>query len=124
MAHENSRKKAVGNQAETGIGILEIVKKLAEEIHPGQSQTRPVTLNSSLDREVGLNSLARMELLARIERNFGINLPERVLVDAETPRDLLRSVLGTSTSPLRDAARKHILQHCGEPDLQHEKSPI
>jgi 1-acyl-sn-glycerol-3-phosphate acyltransferase len=25
---------------------------------------------------------------------------------------------------LRDATRKHILQYCGEPDLQHEKSPI
>jgi 1-acyl-sn-glycerol-3-phosphate acyltransferase len=25
---------------------------------------------------------------------------------------------------LRDAARKHILQYCGEPDLQHEKSPV
>jgi acyl carrier protein len=121
---KTATKKAVGNQAETAIGLLEVVKKLAEEIHPGQSQARPVALNSTLDREVGLDSLARMELLARIERNCGINPPERVLVDAETPRDLLRSVLGTSTPPLRDAARKHILQHCGEPDLQHEKSII
>ncbi|MGE5800375.1 MAG: acyl carrier protein [Syntrophaceae bacterium] len=62
---------------------------LAEEIH-SRTPMR-ITLDSSLDRDAGLDSLARMELLARLESQFGIALPERVFADAETPRDLLRS---------------------------------
>jgi acyl carrier protein len=65
--------------------------------------TRPVTLDSSLARDLGLDSLARVELVNRLERTFNITLPERVFADAETPRDLQRAVL--SASPYQDIAK-------------------
>ena len=37
---------------------------------------------------VGFDSLARVELLTRIERAFGRRLPEALLAQAQTPRDL------------------------------------
>jgi len=49
-------------------------------------------LDSSLERELGLDSLARVELVLRLERAFDVSLPERALYAAETPRDLLRLV--------------------------------
>ena len=52
-----------------------------------------VTLDSSLDRDLGLDSLARVELLSRIEHSFNVRLSEKILADSESPRDLLRAVL-------------------------------
>jgi 1-acyl-sn-glycerol-3-phosphate acyltransferase len=59
------------------------------ELHPDVAPHRQINLDSGLDRDLGLDSLARMELFARLEKEFGIKLPEQALVTAETPRDLL-----------------------------------
>ncbi len=76
--------------------LLAVVRDVMAEVRPGQVITRPLSLDSSLDTELGLDSLSRMQLLARIERRFGVGLPERVLAEAATPRDLLRAVLGAT----------------------------
>ncbi|MGB7815127.1 MAG: AMP-binding protein [Methylotenera sp.] len=49
-------------------------------------------LDHALERDFGLDSLARVELLARIERELGIRLAEAAFAEAETPRDLLRQM--------------------------------
>jgi len=73
--------------------MLELVRRLAAELRR-QSGVAPVSLDSLLERELGFDSLARVELLARIEQAFGVSLPEQALAMAETPRDLLRAVQG------------------------------
>ncbi|MBW1965582.1 MAG: acyl carrier protein, partial [Deltaproteobacteria bacterium] len=85
---------------ETTESLLEVVRQLAAELQPGRRQLLSVTLDSSLDRDLGLDSLARVELLIRIERTFEVMLSEQVLASAETPRDLLRAVLSAG-SPRR-----------------------
>lgn len=70
--------------------LLPIVAQLMAELHPDVALQRPLTLDSDLNRDLGLDSLARMELLTRLEKVFGVKLPERELVTAETPRDILR----------------------------------
>ncbi len=79
-----------------------MIKDLVTELHPRRSAARVVTLDSSLSRDLGLDSLARVELLARIGRNFNVVLAEGVLGHIETPRDLLRVIV--NASPLRAAA--------------------
>ena len=74
--------------------LLQLVQELAEEIRSGQAVSPPITLDSELSSDLGLDSLARMELISRIERRFAITLSERVFIETETPRDLLRAVLG------------------------------
>jgi acyl carrier protein len=76
--------------------LIRVIEALAEEIHSRMPMR--ITLDSSLDRDAGLDSLARMELLARIESRFRVTLPERVFADAETPRDLLRALIGAGTA--------------------------
>ncbi|MGA9443942.1 MAG: AMP-binding protein, partial [Methyloceanibacter sp.] len=61
-----------------------------------------VTLDSDLDRDLGLDSLGRAELVLRIDRAFKVRLPDQLLVDASTPRDLLRALL--AAAPGRVAA--------------------
>lgn len=49
--------------------------------------------SSRLDSELGLGSLERVELLARLETEFGVRLPDRVAADVNTPEELTEAVL-------------------------------
>ena len=71
--------------------LLRLIGQLSAESQPHRQ--RPVTLDSSFERDLGIDSLGRTELLLRTERAFEVSLPEHTLVSAETPRDLLRIVL-------------------------------
>jgi 1-acyl-sn-glycerol-3-phosphate acyltransferase len=88
------RKGGMDNRRE----LLGIVRQLAEELHP-ELRSSPVNLDSSLERDLGLDSLARMELLARLEKHFAVRLPEQVMASAETPRDLLRLLESREQTP-------------------------
>jgi len=46
--------------------------------------------DSSLEHDLGIDSLARVELVLRLERAFGVQVPETEVMEAETPADLLR----------------------------------
>lgn len=72
--------------------LLQLICQLMAELHPEMRLSRPVTLDSSLDRDLGLDSLARVELLARLERRFDLSLSEHLLATVESPRDLLRHI--------------------------------
>ena len=71
--------------------VLTAVRETVAEVNP-TSRAR-VMLGSSLDRDLGLDSLVRVELLTRLEDALGVRLSDDLLVDAETPRDLVDGVL-------------------------------
>ncbi len=79
--------------------LLEEMESLLAELRPG-AVSRAIHPDDSLERDLGLDSLARVELLTRIERRFGLALPEQVFSEAETPRDLIRELV-------KVAARSH-----------------
>ena len=95
-----------GTTAETAERLLEIVRSLLAEINPGQKETFTPVLDSSLDRDLGLDSLAQVELLARIERSFNISLSEQILATVDTIRDLLRAVLSAGAGKPETVARE------------------
>jgi fatty-acyl-CoA synthase len=72
--------------------VLEVIRGLLVEL--GSQGALPM-LNggSQLDRELGLGSLERVELLARLETDFQVRLPDRVASEANTPEDLARAIL-------------------------------
>src|SRR5215468_10153669 len=72
--------------------LLTVVQQLAVELHPHKHNALTVTLDSALERDLGFDSLGRMELLLRLERAFGVQLPEQVLATAEVLRDLVEAV--------------------------------
>jgi acyl carrier protein len=67
--------------------LLEVIRETLVELRQSSRIPR-VSLHSSLARDLGLDSLARVELLLRIERAFGVTLPESTLQDAQSVRDL------------------------------------
>lgn len=52
-----------------------------------------VTAEHSLDRDLGIGSLERVELLLRLEQAFGVRLPDAVMAEADTPHDLANAIL-------------------------------
>jgi len=78
--------------------LLEVVRQVATELHPSRALPA-ASLDARLDRDYGYDSLGRVELFLRIERQLGVSLSESVMASAETARDLLRAIdaAGTET---------------------------
>jgi fatty-acyl-CoA synthase len=72
--------------------VLAVVASLVTELQ-GALAPASVTLDQSLERDLGIGSLERVELLLRIEQAFGVRLTDAAMMEAETPRDLLRAIL-------------------------------
>ncbi len=71
--------------------VLEIVRALLHEL--GSEGALPMLdAGSQLDRDLGLGSLERVELLARLETAFSVRFPDRVASEANTPEDLARAI--------------------------------
>ena len=77
---------------QTPEAVLALTRQFLAELHPGAAWIRPVTLDSSLERDLGLDSLSRVELAARSERALGVGLPEEALGGLVTLRDLLAAL--------------------------------
>ena len=78
--------------------VLEVIRGLLDELG-SQGALPMLSATSQLDRDLGLGSLERVELLARLETAFELRLPDRVASEANTPDDLARAILtapGTS----------------------------
>ena len=82
--------------------LLAIVSRLVGEVHPKWKHIRfsPDTL---LERELGLDSLARMELRSRIHDAMGIELEEHAAMRAATPFELLCAMQATVTGQAPDS---------------------
>lgn len=88
--------------------LLGIARDLAHELWPGRRAAERAGLDSSLERDWGFDSLSRAELLLRVERAFATHLPERLLGEAETLRDLVDALgraKARAAAPRDQAAR-------------------
>ncbi|MEE8128854.1 MAG: acyl carrier protein, partial [Vicinamibacterales bacterium] len=74
--------------------ILQLVGQLVGELRPG-SAAAGIGPDDSLERELGIGSLERVELLTRIERGVGVRLADSVMAAADTPADLVRAVVAS-----------------------------
>jgi len=72
--------------------VLRIVSDLVGELR-GQAPPRRIGVDDSLERDLGISSLERVELLIRLERMFGVRLGDIVMTEAETPGDLATAIL-------------------------------
>jgi 1-acyl-sn-glycerol-3-phosphate acyltransferase len=85
--------------------VLEVVDAFVAELGSQPVRGR-VALDDVLDRDLGIGSLERVELLARLEDAFAVRLPDTVLGEADTVRDLAAAVGGGGTAITPAAAER------------------
>ena len=78
--------------------VLEVVRELLAELGH-TSALRSANMTSHLDRDLGLGSLERVELLLRLEKSSGVRLDEEVLAGADTVQDLITALGAGNHAP-------------------------
>lgn len=68
--------------------LVRIARATLKDLRQADLDSLPVTLDSKLDHDLGLDSLARVELFARIEQELHVRLPESLFETAETLGDI------------------------------------
>jgi acyl carrier protein len=100
----NASQKAV-DATSRARNLVAIVTDLARELRGSRASVN-VTLSSRLDRDLGIDSLGRTELVLRIERLFRIRLPVTIIGEADTVQDILtaleRAAVQQGTPDIRD----------------------
>ena len=77
------------------VRVFDIARELLRELGSYHA-VESVRGSAHLDRDLGLGSLERVELLVRLDREFGANLPDRVVAEANTLDDLIAALSAVS----------------------------
>jgi 1-acyl-sn-glycerol-3-phosphate acyltransferase len=88
----DSATEMTDNAAARERALLAVTRDLLRELRPRHAATTQVALKSRLDRDLGIDSLGRTELILRVERAMGVRLPPNVLGEAETVGDILHAL--------------------------------
>jgi len=72
--------------------LVTVVTVLVRELHPQRSRFIDVGPSSRIERDLGIDSLGRTELILRIERAFRVRLPAQTIGEAETVHDLVQAL--------------------------------
>jgi 1-acyl-sn-glycerol-3-phosphate acyltransferase len=78
-------------------GVLEITAALVVEL--GTAPARGVQLDDVLDRDLGIGSLERVELVLRLEQAFGVRLGDAVMAEAERCSDVVEAIIAARPPP-------------------------
>lgn len=91
--------------------LIAITARLLDE--SGEPYRREISLDASLQRHLGIDSLGRAELFQRIEKSFDVRLPDRLLAEAETLADIVAGIMESGPA-LAQPVKKEIVTSHGE----------
>ena len=138
---ESPKQPPYSDPKQAAHSLLDLVTELAKEVNPDNFDSSTIQLDSSLDQDLGLDSLGRAELIQRTEQRFSLTLPSQTLAEIDTPRDLLNAIFSAEQHPtaikataekielptassypdqvqtLQDLLRWHVDQHGDRPHL-------
>lgn len=104
--------------------LLQLVRDFILEIK-SERVLSEVSLDASIEKDLGIDSLGRVELFLRIEKQFGVHFPETTLVQAETLKDILTAI--QSSQPEKKHRFRDFVQaplETREFDLSHTHSLV
>jgi 1-acyl-sn-glycerol-3-phosphate acyltransferase len=102
----SSRACVADANAITAEAVLAAVRSLYAELHRGRAPGEAFGTGSSLERDLGIDSLARIELARRLEDRLRLKLPAAALATLDTVGDLLRA---SGAAPIRRHAGKEAI---------------
>jgi 1-acyl-sn-glycerol-3-phosphate acyltransferase len=103
--------------------VFGIIRDLLRELgNPAASAT--LRASTSLDSDLGLGSIERVELLSRLERDLGMSIPETAIAEAKTVEDVIVALAGAQGNERADTVEEPPNKQLGdrirksvEPDL-------
>jgi len=117
LKKEMSEEEIYAPKDETGLKIIECLKSL-------QKEKVPIKITDSLELDLGLDSLSKLELIAMLEKVFMIKLPETFLIGVKTVEELVskikESATGKSSSLKKLPEWKEILS--AEPSFEDRRN--
>jgi 1-acyl-sn-glycerol-3-phosphate acyltransferase len=85
--------------------VFGIIRDLLRELgNPAASAT--LQESTSLDSDLGLGSIERVELLSRLERDLGMSIPETAIAEAKTVEDVIVALAGAQVNERADKVEK------------------
>ena len=81
--------------------VLVVLRGLLEELG-SHGAVAELSITSNLDRDLGLGSLERVELLTRLESAFEVRLPDTLAAEASTPEELIAAIVAAPGTPVSD----------------------
>jgi fatty-acyl-CoA synthase len=110
------------DRAATRERVLEVVRGLLSELG-SQGALSMLGLDAHLDNDLGLGSLERVELMARLETEFGVRLPDRIAAEANTPAELADAILASPISSEEQADESSGLRASVTVQELHREAP-
>jgi acyl carrier protein len=92
MPGQSDKFDSAANQGSRERDMVAIVANLVRELHPQRSRFIDVDASSRIERDLGIDSLGRTELVRRIEQAFRMRLPAQIIGEAETVHDLAQAL--------------------------------
>lgn len=99
-----------------------LIRELGEELHWPTSRAKIISFETSLDRDLGLDSLSRVELISRVERAFGVVLTEAVFLNLNTIAELVKAI--REAPQIKSHATGSMLGSMASPDIMFEEIKI
>jgi acyl carrier protein len=79
--------------------VLDVLRELLVELG-SHGALAELSIHSNLDRDLGLGSLERVELLTRLESAFGVRLPDTLAAEANTAEELTTAIVEAPGAPV------------------------
>ncbi len=89
---------------------MDVVRGLLEELG-SHGAVAELSVTSNLDRDLGLGSLERVELLTRLEHAFDLRLPDTLAAEANSPEELIQAILRVPGTALGDDEEIRLPEH-------------
>ncbi|WEX90016.1 AMP-binding protein [Sinorhizobium garamanticum] len=79
--------------------LIAVVREFVREFQPQRANALGISPASRIERDLGIDSLGRTELVLRIERAFRVRLPTQIVGEADTIGDLINALEHASARP-------------------------
>ena len=99
MATPSDRSKTVSESSASEADVIALVDELVRELRGERGGRIAVGPASRLDRDLGIDSLGRTELILRIERRFQLQLSVQAMGEVDTVGDLLKALSRGGRAP-------------------------
>ncbi len=100
-----------------------ITRQFLKEFAPSR-QYHDLAAKTSLDKDLGIDSLGRVELFSRVENHFSIRLTEETLAKASTLHDLIQAIVDAKPVIKHKQATQSLSLDKAEVDISNAQSLV